>query len=177
MLWTHLPSIKTILVNLVSSSAVPAGFSQYLLSCVLQQHLLYTESSQSIKKISLLKGISQEKDPISQASEIQWTTGKTVIKKWKNYGTTLTLPRTGCPSKSDEKTRQKLLREAAKRPTAAPKELQSELSDWLCSIWQQIWQTSLFSICLDYRSRKWLNTTKTSIKPHKGPVGKSVLVW
>uniref|UniRef100_A0AAY5K308 Transposase Tc1-like domain-containing protein n=1 Tax=Esox lucius TaxID=8010 RepID=A0AAY5K308_ESOLU len=40
------------------------------------------------------------------------------------YDTTGTLPRTGRPSKIDEKMRRKLVREASKRPTATLKELQ-----------------------------------------------------
>ena len=48
---------------------------------------------------------------------------KTVIIKWRKYGTTVTLPRTGCPSKIDEKTRRKLVREASKRHTATLKAL------------------------------------------------------
>ena len=49
---------------------------------------------------------------------------KTVIIKWRKYGTTETLPRTGHPSKINEKMRRKLVREASKRPTATLKELQ-----------------------------------------------------
>ncbi|KAI3360768.1 hypothetical protein L3Q82_013010 [Scortum barcoo] len=54
---------------------------------------------------------------ISKELNIPWNTVKTVIIKWRKYGTTVTLPRTGRPSKIDDKTRRKLVREAAKRPT------------------------------------------------------------
>lgn len=48
---------------------------------------------------------------------------KTVIKKWRKYGATVTLPRKGHLSKIEEQTRQKLVRKAAKRPAATLKEL------------------------------------------------------
>uniref|UniRef100_A0AAY5K3U8 Transposase Tc1-like domain-containing protein n=1 Tax=Esox lucius TaxID=8010 RepID=A0AAY5K3U8_ESOLU len=64
----------------------------------------------------------------SKALDIPWNTVKTVIIKWRKYGTTETLPRTGRPSKIDEKTRRKLVREASKRPTAILKEMQELLA-------------------------------------------------
>ena len=56
---------------------------------------------------------------------IPWSTVKTIIKKWKVYGTTKILPRTGHPSKLDDQVRRRLIREATKRPMAALKELQA----------------------------------------------------
>ena len=47
-----------------------------------------------------------------------------IIKKWKVYGTTKTLPRSGRPSKLDDQAR-RLIREATKRPMATLKELQA----------------------------------------------------
>lgn len=41
--------------------------------------------------------------------------------KWRNYSATMTLPRTGHPSKIEEQARRKLFWEAAKRPTATLK--------------------------------------------------------
>uniref|UniRef100_A0A803JF02 Transposase Tc1-like domain-containing protein n=1 Tax=Xenopus tropicalis TaxID=8364 RepID=A0A803JF02_XENTR len=52
----------------------------------------------------------------------------------EKYGTTVTLPRTGHPSKIDEKTRRKLVREATKRPTATLKELQEYLASTGCVV-------------------------------------------
>ena len=40
---------------------------------------------------------------ISKALSIPWSTIKTIIKKWKAYGTIKTLPRSGRPSKLDDK--------------------------------------------------------------------------
>ena len=39
---------------------------------------------------------------ISKALNIPWSTVKTMIKKWKAYGTTKTLPRSGRLSKLDD---------------------------------------------------------------------------
>ena len=46
-----------------------------------------------------------------------------MIKKWKVYGTTKTLPRSGRLSKLDDQARRRLIREATKRPMATLKEL------------------------------------------------------
>uniref|UniRef100_A0AAR2JMY3 Transposase Tc1-like domain-containing protein n=1 Tax=Pygocentrus nattereri TaxID=42514 RepID=A0AAR2JMY3_PYGNA len=71
---------------------------------------------------------------ISKSLNIPWNTVKTVIIKWRKHGTTVTLPRTGRPSKIDDKTRRKLVREAAKRPTATLKELQEFLASTSCAV-------------------------------------------
>uniref|UniRef100_A0A803JMT1 Transposase Tc1-like domain-containing protein n=1 Tax=Xenopus tropicalis TaxID=8364 RepID=A0A803JMT1_XENTR len=71
---------------------------------------------------------------ISKALDVPWNTVKTVIINCRKYGTTVTLPRTGCPSKIDEKTRRKLVREATKRPTATLKELQQYLASTGCLV-------------------------------------------
>ena len=60
---------------------------------------------------------------MSVALNIPWSTVKTIIKKWKAYGTTKTLPRSGRPSKLDDQARRRLIREATKRPMATLKEL------------------------------------------------------
>ncbi|XP_053487288.1 anamorsin isoform X1 [Ictalurus furcatus] len=64
---------------------------------------------------------------ISKTLDVPWNTVKAIINKWKKWGTTVTLPRTGRPSKIDVRTGRKLIREAAKRPTATLKELQEYL--------------------------------------------------
>ena len=62
---------------------------------------------------------------ISKALNIPWSTVKTIIKKWKAFGVTKTLPRSGRPSKLDDQARRKLIRDATKRPMATLKELQA----------------------------------------------------
>ena len=54
---------------------------------------------------------------------ISWSTVKTIIKKWKAYGTTKTLPRSGRPSKLDDQASRRLIREATKMPMETLKEL------------------------------------------------------
>ncbi|XP_019752572.1 uncharacterized protein LOC109532249 [Hippocampus comes] len=71
---------------------------------------------------------------ISKALSIPWSTVKSVIVKWRKNGTTVPLPRTGRPSKIDEKTRRELVREAVRRPTATLKELQEFLASTGCSV-------------------------------------------
>ena len=55
---------------------------------------------------------------ISKTLNIPWSTVKTIIKKWKAYGPTKTLPRSGHPSKLDDQARRRLIREVTKRPMA-----------------------------------------------------------
>ena len=54
---------------------------------------------------------------------IPWSTVKTIIKKWKVYGPTKILPRSGRSSKLDDQARRRLISEATKRPIATLKEL------------------------------------------------------
>lgn len=61
---------------------------------------------------------------ISKALAIPLSTIQSIIKTWKAYGTTNTLPRSGRPSKLDDRARRKLIREATKRPKATLKDLQ-----------------------------------------------------
>ena len=60
---------------------------------------------------------------ISKVLNMPWSTVKTIIKKWKVYGTIKTLPRSSRPSKLDDQSRRRLIREATKRPMATLKEL------------------------------------------------------
>lgn len=61
----------------------------------------------------------------------------------------VTLPRTGRPSKIDEKTRGRLVRWAAKRPTATLKEVQKFLASTGCVLHE----TTIFHIL--HLSRLW----------------------
>ena len=64
-----------------------------------------------------------ENKNISKALNITWSTVRTTIKKWKSYGTTKTLPRSGRPSKLDDQAGRRLIREATKRTMATLKKL------------------------------------------------------
>ena len=62
---------------------------------------------------------------ISKALNIPWSTVTTIIKKWKAYGMTRTLPRPGHPSKRDDQARRTMIREATKRLMVTFEELQA----------------------------------------------------
>ena len=61
---------------------------------------------------------------ISKALNIPWSTVKSIIKKWKVYGTTQNLLRAGRPPKLSSQVRRALVREASKRPMTTLKDLQ-----------------------------------------------------
>uniref|UniRef100_A0AAY5L3A7 Transposase Tc1-like domain-containing protein n=1 Tax=Esox lucius TaxID=8010 RepID=A0AAY5L3A7_ESOLU len=116
---------------------------------------------------------------ISKALDIPWNTVKTVIIKWRKCGTTEILPRTGRPSKIDEKTIGKLVREASKRPTATLKELQEFLASTGCvlhattishilhmnGLWDRVARRKPF--LTNKNIQAWLKFTKTNIKSPK----------
>ena len=66
---------------------------------------------------------------IFETLNIQRSTIKSIIKKWKEYGTTTNLPREGHPPKRTEQARRALMREATKRPKITLKELQSSRAE------------------------------------------------
>ena len=98
----------------------------------------------------------------------------TVINKWRKHGTTVTLPRTGCPSKTGEKKRRKLVSHAAKGPTL---ELQEFLASTGCSL--HVTSSPMFFVCLGYgvgqqelkpflwKKKKTLKSAKFSIQSPK----------
>ncbi|XP_062847483.1 uncharacterized protein LOC134309924 [Trichomycterus rosablanca] len=61
---------------------------------------------------------------ISQALNISRSTVQSIIRKWKEYGTTVNLPRQGRPPKLTGRTRRALIRDAAKRPMVTLDEMQ-----------------------------------------------------
>jgi transposase len=66
---------------------------------------------------------------ISETFNIPRSTIKFLIKKWKEYGTTTSLPREGRPPKRTDHARRALIREATKRPKIILKELQSSKAE------------------------------------------------
>ena len=60
---------------------------------------------------------------------IPWSTIKSIIKMFKEYGTTTNLPREGRPPKLTDQARRALIREAAKRPKITLNELQSSTAE------------------------------------------------
>lgn len=96
-----LHQLKEALINLKQSSAVQQDFIY-----ILQHNVRFTEGSQSINRISLLIGISQERLLLLQVLKIHQNTVKIITGKWRKSVTTVTL----------RGTRWKLVREAAERP-------------------------------------------------------------
>uniref|UniRef100_A0A803K466 Transposase Tc1-like domain-containing protein n=1 Tax=Xenopus tropicalis TaxID=8364 RepID=A0A803K466_XENTR len=66
---------------------------------------------------------------ISQTLDVPLGTVGSIIRKWKIYQTTQTLPRKGRPSKLSTQTRRRIVQEATERPTITLKELQSSVAE------------------------------------------------
>uniref|UniRef100_A0AAZ3PU73 Sleeping Beauty transposase HTH domain-containing protein n=1 Tax=Oncorhynchus tshawytscha TaxID=74940 RepID=A0AAZ3PU73_ONCTS len=66
---------------------------------------------------------------ISETLNIPQSTIKSIIKKWKEYGTTTNLPREGRPPKLTYQARRALIREETKRPKITLKKLQSPTAE------------------------------------------------
>ncbi|CAB1454246.1 unnamed protein product [Pleuronectes platessa] len=64
-----------------------------------------------------------------RALNISLSTIKSIIRKWKEYGTTANLPRGGRPPKLKSRTRRKLIREATRRPMVTLEELQRSTAE------------------------------------------------
>ena len=66
---------------------------------------------------------------MSKALNIPWNSVKSIIKKWKEYGTCVNLPRAGRPHKLSDRARRRLVREATKTPMTTLKELQASAAE------------------------------------------------
>ena len=66
---------------------------------------------------------------MSKALNIPWSSVKSIIKKWKEYGTCVNLPRAGRPHKLSDRARRRLVREATKTPMTTLKELQASAAE------------------------------------------------
>jgi transposase len=62
---------------------------------------------------------------ISETLNIPRSTIKPIIKKWKEYGTTINLPREGRSQTLTDQAKSALIREATKRPKITLKDLQT----------------------------------------------------
>src|SRR4029434_6953188 len=63
---------------------------------------------------------------MSKALNIPWSSVKSIIKKWKEYGTCVNLPTAGRPHKLSDRARR---REATKTPMTTLKELQASAAE------------------------------------------------
>ena len=66
---------------------------------------------------------------ISETLNIPQSTIKSIVKKWKEYGTTANLPREGRPPKLTDQEKRAIIREAKKRPKVTLKVLQSSTAE------------------------------------------------
>ena len=66
---------------------------------------------------------------ISRVLRIPKSTVSYIIRKWKKYGTTQTLPKAGRPTKISNRARRTLVREETKNPMITLTELQSSLAE------------------------------------------------
>jgi transposase len=89
------------------------------------QGTLQTGQGQSCGEVQIRVGLQK----ISETLNIPRSTIKSVIKKWKEHGTTTNLPREGRAPKHTDQARRALIREATKRPKLTLKELQSSTAE------------------------------------------------
>ena len=66
---------------------------------------------------------------MSKALNIPWNSVKSIIKKWKEYGTCVNLPRVGRPHKLSDRARRRLVREATKTRMTTLKEFQASAAE------------------------------------------------
>lgn len=65
---------------------------------------------------------------ISKAIGLPKTTIRAILRKWKRFGTVVTLPRSGRPSKISPTARREIIREVMKNPCMTSKDLQATLA-------------------------------------------------
>ena len=66
---------------------------------------------------------------ISAVLKVTRGTVSSILRKWKEYGTTWTLPRAGRPNKLSNRARRTLVREVTKNLMTTLRELQSSLTE------------------------------------------------
>ncbi|MGH0140569.1 UNVERIFIED_CONTAM: hypothetical protein FKN15_030496 [Acipenser sinensis] len=87
------------------------------------------EHSKQVRDVIIEKHKSGEGyKTISKALNIPRSSVQSIVRKWKKYKTTTTLPRSGPPSKMSRRTRRAFLREATVRPTVTLNELQKSVA-------------------------------------------------
>lgn len=65
---------------------------------------------------------------ISKAIGLPKTTIRAILRKWKRFGTVVTLPRSGRPPKISPRARREIIREVMKNPCTTSKDLQATLA-------------------------------------------------
>ena len=104
---------------------------------------------------------------ISKTLNIQRSTIKSIIKKWKEHGTKTSLPREGRPPKLMDQARRALIREAKKRPKITLKELQRFTAEIGVSVHRKTLSRTLHRVGLYGRvARKKSHCLKKQISKH-----------
>ena len=80
---------------------------------------------------------------ISKSLIIPLSTVKSIMKKWKTYHTTQTLPRSGHPSKLSSRPSRKLVQDVSVNPTITLKDLHGSMSEMGVSVHQSTISRSL----------------------------------
>ncbi|MGH0186727.1 UNVERIFIED_CONTAM: hypothetical protein FKN15_022402 [Acipenser sinensis] len=91
-------------------------------------------SEQFRDKVVERHGAGEGYKKISKTLMIPLSTVKAIIKKWKIYHTTQTLPRSGRPPKLNRRASRKLVRDATLKPTMTLGDLQSSVSEMGVSV-------------------------------------------
>ncbi|KAK3509766.1 hypothetical protein QTP70_009105 [Hemibagrus guttatus] len=65
---------------------------------------------------------------ISKVIGLPKTTIRAILRKWKRFGTVVTLPRSGRPSKISPRARREIIREVMKNPCTTSRDLQATLA-------------------------------------------------
>ena len=94
------------------------------------------ELSKEVRHKVVEKHRSGEGYKISKLLIVPLNTVKSIIKKWKTYHTTQTIPRSGCPSKLSSRASRKLVRDVTVNPTMTLKDLQGSMSEIGVSFYQ-----------------------------------------
>src|SRR4029434_6793126 len=87
------------------------------------------DHSKQLREKVIEKYRSGEGYKMSKALNIPWNSVKSIIKKWKEYGPCVNLPRAGRPHKLSDRARSRLVREATKTPMTTLKEFQASAAD------------------------------------------------
>ncbi|CAI5674221.1 unnamed protein product [Oreochromis niloticus] len=114
---------------------------------------------------------------ISQALNIPRSTVQVIIQKWKEYGTTVNLPRQGRPPKLTGRARRALIRNAAKRPMVTLDELQRSTAQVV--LWSDETKMELFG--QNAKRYVWRETNTAHHSEHTIPTvkygGGSIMLW
>src|SRR4029434_882749 len=102
------------------------------------------DHSKQLREKVIEKYRSGEGYKMSKALNIPWNSVKSIIKKWKEYGPCVNLPRAGRPHKLSDRARSRLVREATKTPMTTLKEFQASAADMGETVARVLHQSKLY---------------------------------